>query len=228
MKQAVGVDLIYRDPTQGARPPRQDHRAVQTADVDTLQKIAAAAEGTRWHLPILIAINTGMRRGEVLGLRWRDVNLDGSYCQVESSYGNEGGLGPVKTSGSLRQVPLPLRTVQALRAERKVQAELKLYLGKGYHDQDLVCCNERGDFLKPNSLSRAFRGFADAAGTTIPFHGLRHSHVTLLLAAGINAKVVQERVGHSDPGFTLAKYASVIPTMQCEAIEKWEDLLEKC
>lgn len=216
LNRAVMCGMLYRDPSRGVTISTE-RREVRALDVAGLGRVLKAAENTPWHLPILIAATTGMRRGEVLALRWQDVDLEGGSFRVTHSYGAD-GMGPAKTRGSNRPLPLPPITVEAMRQEHKRQAEKKLRYGGGYADLGLVCADERGNHLKPASLTIRFGEIARSVGADITFHGLRATHATMLLGAGINTKVVQERLGHSRASQTLDRYSAVLPSMQAEAV----------
>jgi integrase len=143
---------------------------------------------------------TGLRRGEVLGLRWSDVNLDEGELSVRRTWVMVGGSpreSSPKTHGSRRSVSLDTRTLAALRSHKVRQNELRLKSGQVWQDLGVVFTRGDGSHLRPDWVSRRFRKLVAEAGLPqIPFHGLRHSHATALLAAAQNPKVVQERLGH--------------------------------
>lgn len=221
LKHAVAMGKLYRDPTTGVQAPTVKNGEVQTVSAEKLREIIEASRTSKYHLPVLLAATTGMRRGEVLGLEWQDIDLEAGEIWVRRQYSAD-GLGPLKTEGSARRIPIPPETVAALKAEHKAQAELKLSLGRGYSDGGLVCCNERGLHYTPRALTAAFTVIAEKAQAPISFHGLRSTHATLLLAAGVPMKVVQERLGHTSAALTLGKYAGVTPSMQWEAVRTLE------
>lgn len=174
---------------------------------------------------------TGLRRGEVLGLRWSDVNLDEGELSVRRTWVMVGGSpreSSPKTPGSRRSVSLDTRTLAALRSHKVRQNELRLKSGQVWQDLGVVFTREDGSHLRPDWVSRRFRKLVAEAGLPrIPFHGLRHSHATALLAAAQNPKVVQERLGHYSAAFTLDCYAAVLPNMQRDAAEKVATLVHE-
>lgn len=170
---------------------------------------------------------TGVRRGELLGLRWRDVDLDASRITVAETLIGAREASTPKTDAGRRRIDLDPVTVTALRAHRKRQAEEKLVLGPAYDDSGFVFCREDGTPFWPRTFSRSFDAHVKAAGLpTIPLKNLRHTHATLLLAAGVPPKVIQDRLGHSNISITLDTYASVIPAMHVEATAKAAALID--
>jgi integrase len=183
--------------------------------------------GIRDHelFPLLrLAATTGMRRGEVLGLRWRDVDLQRGVLQVvQQRVRGADALtyGPPKTSRGRRRIDLDPATVSAPREHRRRQLEDRLAFGPGYIDADLVFARADGSPLDPDVVSRSFERLARRVGLTpIRFHDLRHTHATLALAAGIHPKVVQERLGHSSVSITLDLYSHAVPAMQADAASR--------
>ena len=165
-----------------------------------------------------------MRRGEVLGLRWQNLDLEvgrASIAQtlvVVGSY--EVQFSEPKTAKGRRMVALDAQTVAALRAHRERQVFESTLMGDAYEDEDLVFAREDGTPLHPDSFSDAFWRHADAAKLPrIRFHDLRHTHATLALAAGVHPKVVSERLGHASITITLDTYSHAIPAMQEAAAE---------
>ena len=162
---------------------------------------------------------TGMRRGELLGLRWRDADLEASRVSDRADARRQARALEPKTDKGRRNVALDPATVTALRDHRKSQLEERLAWGTAYEDEhDLVFCREDGSPTWPQSLSRSFERHAKQAGLpAIRFHDLRHTHATLALAAGVHPKVVSERLGHASVAITLDTYSHAIPAMQEDA-----------
>lgn len=164
---------------------------------------------------------TGMRRGEALGLRWEDVDPAHARLSVRQGLVSIDGtpkLQTVKSHHSVRTIDLDEETVAVLRARRVSQAERRLSAGAGWEDHDLVFTRDDGHWENPDWVGEQFRRHVKAAGLPrIRPHDLRHTHATLLLKAGVNPKVVSERLGHHSVAFTLDTYAHVMPGMQREA-----------
>lgn len=172
-------------------------------------RVLETVSGTSLEIPALLGLGTGLRLGEVLGLRWRDVDLTKKTARISQTVQErDHGLLflPPKTHRSRRSVSLPAFVIQALRKHKKEQSERRLMVGSAWDDFDLVV--ERGDG-KPIRTSTLSGRFADAmkrADIDLTFHGLRHGHASLMLAAGVNLKVVPERLGHSKIGITADLY----------------------
>ncbi|GIK78445.1 MAG: hypothetical protein BroJett022_21350 [Actinomycetes bacterium] len=171
---------------------------------------------------------TGMRRGEVLGLRWADIDLEAARLSVRNavvtvSYAI---LEASPKSHQARVVDLDPETVALLREHRaRQQAERDLW-GSDYRDGDLVVAKENGEPLHPQSFSQAFdRIVAKADLRRIRLHDLRHTHATIAIKAGVPVKVISERLGHESPAFTLRQYAHVVPGMQAEAAVQVAELV---
>ncbi len=166
---------------------------------------------------------TGARRGELLGLTWRRLDLDGARMEIAETVVMVGGQPTVsapKTAHSRRTVALDAETVRVLRDLRRAQAERRLLLGTAYKDSDLVFCREDGAPLRPDTVAARFKRLARAAGVpVIRWHDLRHSHATLALQAGVHPKVVSDRLGHASVAFTMDVYSASIPAMQADAAD---------
>jgi integrase len=170
---------------------------------------------------------TGMRRGEVLGLRWRDIDLETGVLQISQTLittdvqrkGMPGmAWGTPKTGKGRRRVALDPTTVAALRAHRSRQNQERLAFAGAYEDLDLVVCREDGHPLHPKSLSYYFGQWGKRFDLPrIRLHDLRHTHATLALRAGVHPRVVQERLGHANVSITLDTYSHVDIQMQADA-----------
>jgi integrase len=201
---------------------------MQVLDEEQTVDLLRDLGGTRLYLPVLLAVTTGMRRGEILGLHWREIDLGaGTVAVVQSLQNTRRGLvfREPKTSRSRRVVRLPQMTVDALRKHRKEQNELRLSLGNTYHDDDLVIADIAGRPWHPQAFSGACRLRFQRLGVMIRFHDLRHTHATQLLRQGIHPKVVSERLGHASIGITMDTYSHVLPDMQEEAAERIDAVL---
>ena len=188
-------------------------------------------KGTALYMPILLAVTTGMRRGEVLAVRWSDIDLDSGILSVtrtleKSRYGGLNFKQP-KTQKSRRTISLPAITVEALRLHRVEQAELMLSLGAGWNEDGLVCMRDAGDPINPDTLTSNYKNLARRLDLPSPrFHDLRHTHATQLLKAGIHPKIAQERLGHATIAVTLDLYSHIMPGMQEDAAMKVDRVLK--
>ncbi len=216
---------LARNPADAADPPaqsRQGHRgSVWTAEEMSLFLGHVRADAL---FPFyLTAAMTGARRGELLGLTWRRLDLDGARLAIESTVVMVAGQPTVsapKTARSRRTVALDAGTVMVLRDLRRAQAERRLLLGPAYRASDLVFCREDGEPIRPDTVGPRFKRLAKAAGVpSIRFHDLRHTHATLALRANVHPKVVSDRLGHASVAFTMDTYSASIPAMQAEAAD---------
>ena len=177
-----------------------------------------------------VAAMTGMRRGELVGLRWSDVNLDGQRLavrQIVTGIGSRVAFGEPKTKRGKRSVALDRETVLALSTWRTVQEHERAAWGGAWEPTGLVFTRENGALVHPALLTTWFRVRAVRAGVTlIRLHDLRHTHASLALQAGIPAKVVSERLGHATVAFTLDVYSHVVPGLQEDAAERIAALTE--
>lgn len=166
---------------------------------------------------------TGMRRGELLGLRWRDLDLDRGRASISQSLVSVAyalRFGPPKSDRSRRAITLDGETVTALRDHRRAQARERLALGAGYGDGNLVFCREDGEPIHPDRFTKVFRRHvADAGLPRIRLHDVRHTYASLALQSGAHPKVVSERLGHANVSITLDTYSHVVPSLESDLAE---------
>jgi integrase len=230
LRQAERDGVVARNVAALVAPPRTSHREMTTLTPDEARALLGAAQGDRLEALYVLALTAGMREGELLALRWRDVDLDGRTISVRGTLqwtpsGFE--LAETKTASSRRQVAITEAAAAALRRHRASQLEERLKVGPAWRDLDLVFANELGGPLNAsNLLRRSFRPLLERAGLPrIRFHDLRHTAATLLLGLGRHPKVVSEMLGHSQISVTLDLYSHVTPTMQREAVQALDALL---
>ncbi|HEY7343295.1 MAG TPA: tyrosine-type recombinase/integrase [Ktedonobacterales bacterium] len=231
LEQAVRWGLIARNVSDLVDAPRIQRKEMRFWTPEQARTFLAAVAGDRLEALFRLALDTGMREGELFGLRWRDVDIEGGalYVQTALKVQEEGGraLGRPKTEYSRRKIEFGEGTADALRAHRKRQNEERLALGAAWVDHDIVFANTLGGGLAPNNMTR--RHFLPAikrAGVPIirP-HDMRHTAATLMLLGGVPVKVVSERLGHASPDITLRLYAHVLPGMQKDAAAVMDRLL---
>ncbi len=178
------------------------------------QRLLQAAQDDRLAALWRVALSLGLRRGETLGLRWCDVDLDNGTLRITVNLQRINGklvLVKPKTKESQRTLPLPTSLIPALRQHKVWQLQEKLLAGSRWRDHDLVFCTSVGTPISPRNLLRSLQALLDRAGLPrMRFHDLRHSCATLLLAQGVPVKVVQEILGHTDPRVTLGIYQHVV------------------
>jgi integrase len=222
LRQAVRWQMLTVNPADAVKPPRAARRPIRVLDETGSAELLRSLERSRFHLPALLAIGTGMRRGELLGLRWQDVDLKAGKLAVRQNL-QEIKAGLVfkapKTAKGQRSVSLMPSTIAALTQHKAAQAARRLEQGPQYHDHGLVLCEDDGQPWSPSQFSIHWRGAVTALGKDVRFHDLRHTHATLLLRQGVHPKVVSERLGHATVGITLDTYSHVLPDMQDEAVK---------
>jgi integrase len=217
LAHAVKAGVLFKNPAEQVKPPRPPRREIailSKAEVATLLRAAGAL-----YLPVLVAVTTGMRRGELLGLRWSDIDLKAARLTVNQSLERSKGkttFKSPKTSSSRRTITLPALTVDALKEYRAAHPRI----GAG----ELVFSHD-GIPWDPDTLTKAFDRLIEATGVRrITFHGLRHTHISHQLIDGVHIKIVSERAGHASVSTTLSVYAAFVPNMQADAaagVDTW-------
>jgi len=221
LKEAVGLGILSRNVTDAVAPPKAPRPPIKSWDVADARRFLARAATDRYHPLWLIALHTGMQRGELLGLRWADVDLARAVLRVRQaivSVAYRPRVAEPKTASGRRTIAPDAVCVDALREHRANQGAHRRACGGAWRDHDLVFASAVGTPLDANTVSRRFVKLAAAAGVPrIPYHGLRHTHATLLMKAGVHPKVASERLGHASIMLTLQTYSHVLPQMQQEA-----------
>jgi len=232
LSYAVKQGIIGRNVCEAVDPPRVRQKQMKALTAEDVNRLLEASRETLYYPIFHLAIFTGMRRSELLGLRWCDVDLDMATLSVTQVKHCLGGGKIVfeepKTEKSRRQIALSPVAVIALREHRQRQEGEHLMLGTKMTDDDLVFTNPDGTQLLPASVTHAFIKIIRRLGLKgVRFHDLRHTHATLLLRQGVNIKALQERLGHSTITTTLDIYAHVTPGMQKEAALKFDEALKQ-
>jgi integrase len=232
-RDAMSWGYLNRNPAAPAVKPKQRSPGsveMKTWTVADVRRFLDHVQGDRLFPAWRLAASTGLRRGELLGLRWQDVDLDTgrvSVRQTLTTVGNKVAFGEPKTARGKRNIALDGVTIGALRMWRARQAQERLTFGQAWHDTGLVFSREDGSLIHPDTFSFWFDRQVRAAGVPrIRFHDLRHTHATLALQAGVPAKVVSERLGHATVAFTLDVYSHVIPALQEDAAERIAALVD--
>jgi integrase len=227
LKQAVRWRLVSTNVAEAVEPPRLRRIEMRTLDAAEVRKLLEAAQGSRLYEVILIAVTTGMRRAEILGLRWADVDFDRSQISVSGVLQVDGSLAEPKTPRSRRDVGMPPTLRDALRSHKARQNEEKLALGAGYVDQGLVFANESGGSWKADGISSLYRGIVKRAGLgPLRFHDLRHTAASLMLEEGLPITTVAAILGHANTSTTLSVYAHAIKGSEQGAAVLMEGILQ--
>lgn len=229
LTHAVAWGLLAVNPAAATRPGRAGRPPVQVWDAPQLRRFLAVADSDGvpsgpWGPLWLLAVATGLRLGELLGLGWAQVDLDRKRLHVTRTLSNRSTaanptFGEPKTGAGRRSIPLDARCVAALRAHQERQQAVRARYGDLWSPYDLVFTVAGGGPLNPRNVVRRFGQLTRRAG--LPkrrFHDLRHSHATMLLREGVPVKVVSERLGHAGVAITLDVYSAVLPDMQESAV----------
>ncbi len=232
-KDAVRWGRLARNPADAADPPRASQKSdgVQAWDAATLRTFLARSResGDRLHALWVLLATTGMRRGEAIGLRWKDVDLDKGRLRIVQTITQTRSkvtIGEPKTSSGRRSIALDNATIDVLRDHRKAMLEERLLVGPDFSDEGLVFHHPDGACLRPDAVSAQFLRRVGRYGLPrLTLHGLRHTWATLALEQGIHPRVVQERLGHSTIAITLGIYSHVAPTLHDEAASRVSSLL---
>lgn len=238
LEKAVRWNLVSCNVCDAVDPPRIRHYEIQPLNREQIQQFLAAVAGHRLEALFVLAVATGMRKGELMALKWQDINFSTKTLQVRRILthvpaklrGGKGGYEEAepKTERSRRNIAIAPFALEKLKQHRVQQLEAKLKAGPLWKENDLVFCSLVGGHLHTSrDVYVQFKKLLKRAGLpNIRFHDLRHSAATVLLDLGIHPKVVQEMLGHSQIGMTMDIYSHVLPTMQMEAVSKLNDVLQ--
>lgn len=232
LKKAVQLDVLPRNVAQFVQLPKQTRKEMDTLTKEEVKLFLETLKSERLAPLFSFALITGMRPQEYCALQWKDVDLEKGTATIQRAmvWHRKGGgwhFGQPKTSRSRRTIPLPVSTVKELQAHRIKQLEERMKLGAAWQKYDLVFPSEIGTPLLPRNVMRVFKRNLKKAQIreSIRLYDLRHTTATLLLQAGINPKVVSERLGHSTIILTLDVYSHVLPTMQEDASAQLEAMI---
>ncbi len=230
LKQALRLGLIDRNPAEAVIRPKYRRKEMTALTGVEARILLETVKGSRLEGLFWLAITTGLREGEILGLKWSDLNWETQRLNVQRQLNRLAGKGLVfsepKSEAGKRMVVLPAVTVTKLQVHRVVQGYERLFAGSNWQENDLIFPSILGTPLDPRNLYRDFKAVLRQAGLPdIRFHDLRHTAASLLLQQGVHPKVVQELLGHSDIALTLNTYSHVLPGIQEKAAQSLDDLL---
>ena len=229
LKKAVTLRKIAHNPCEGVELPKLKKYQASIYDADGIRKLLDVAKGTNIYTLVVLAVSVGLRRGELCGLKWEYIDLDQSVIHVRENrvmaYGKAYTKDP-KTASGKRDVSIGAEVVNILKEAYAQYCTNRNLFGKGFHDEGYVICQENGKPYRPDSLTQKWERFVEANNLPhIRLHDLRHSNASALIAAGVSAKVVQERLGHSDVTTTLNIYTHVTPVMNQAAANTLDSII---
>lgn len=232
LKQAVKEGLLTRNVAEATNPPTIRNKKVNPLTEKQLVTFLEHVKHDRLFPAYLLAATTGVRRGELLGLCWDSVDLENGAITIQRQLSTlKSGLvleETTKSESGRRKITLTDDALKELKSHRVRQLEEKLYWGKAYQNNNLLFCKEDGTFIDPREFTKKFQQHLEAAGLPkVRLHDLRHTHASLLLARGVHAKVVQERLGHSSITMTLDLYTHMMPGLDEAAAASLNGLLSK-
>ncbi len=227
LKHAVRWNYVSRNVCDLLDSPRVVSREGTPLTLEQARKLLEGIRGHRLEAVLMMAIITGMRKGEIIALRWSDVDLERRVLCVLHTVDYISGYGYVenepKTQAGKRTINLPEFFINMLKQHQVKQAERRLKVGEAWENRNLVFPDLTGGYLNPIHVLRMFKKILEQAELpAMPFHDLRHSAATILISMGIHPKVIQELLGHSDISITLGIYGHLFPSMQQDVVEKWQ------
>ena len=230
LSHAVRWGLVGRNVALAIDPPRSRKKEMEVLSAEKIHALLEASRGTQYFAPIHLALFTGMRRSEVLGLRWSDVDLPLAAISVNRVLhvlkGGRVVFEEPKSARSRRNIPLTPESAMVLRGHREKQERDAAMLGHQVSDEDLVFAQADGRPMLPNSLTHAYLRIARRVGIHgVRLHDLRHTHASLMLKQGVHPKIVSERLGHANIAITLDTYSHVMPGLQAEAAKRFDEVL---
>jgi integrase len=225
MKRAEKLKLRQGNPCTDIDAPKPVKQEVSVLNEQQTIQLLNEAKNTRLYMPMLVTVTTGLRLGELLALRWADIDFDAAELCINRTLQRIKGHGLIlkdspKTETSRRRVALPVSVLDELRKHSIEQEKTKRLLGSMWSDNGLVFPCEDGAFWGPDALSHQFSSFVKKHGFKLTFHGLRHTHATHLLRANVSPKIASDRLGHSCIKITMDLYSHVLKDSQHEAASR--------
>ncbi|WP_316274802.1 site-specific integrase [Bacillus halotolerans] len=219
MKTAVQDEFIKKNPVEKVRKPSVKRKEVEVWSAEQMSLFLDHTKNSRYYIAFWLAISFGLRQGEILGLRFKDIDFNNGVLRIVQTLEHSGGQTKYggKSSASTRTIDLSEHDIHVLKKQKSRIQKEKSLCGGFYTDRDLVVCTDTGNAINPRNLLRQFKAYLKQLDLPdIPFHNLRHSHASLLLTK-FHPKVVQERLGHKDIQVTLNTYSHLMPNMQKDA-----------
>ncbi|SIR68402.1 Site-specific recombinase XerD [Peribacillus simplex] len=232
LKKATIIRLIKTNPSIGITLPKIRKKEIEIWSLEQINYFIAASKQTkrltRCFVGFLIGFLCGCREGEIMGLRWKDIDFDTNTIYIRQTLTQKAEIkAGAKNNSSVRSVSIPAKLIPELICHRQMIIEEKLLLGEKYEDNDLIICTQHGTPMIPRNFRKEFYNLTDKIGLPrIKFHSSRHSHVSLLIQQNVNVKLISERLGHADISTTLDIYSHVSQNMQQSVAIELDKILQ--
>lgn len=226
---AIGWGLVGRNPINGVKKPKEQKKEMKYYNEKQVKILLSEVDETRYSALYYIAVTTGLRQGEILGLKWSDVDWENNRIQIQRQLQRVSGVGKklteLKTDASRRSVAIGNIAIRKLIEHKEILKELRLFSGNHWKENNMIFPSTIGTPMEPRVLYSHFMRVIKKTGLPkIRFHDLRHTAATLMFKQGVHPKVVQERLGHASISQTLDTYSHVIPSMQDDIANNIDDL----
>lgn len=230
LRVAYKWELMAKDIASLLEPPRLKKKEMKVWSIGEVNEFLKFTKHSRYHPVFFLAAYTGMRKGEILGLTWDDIDFENKTIKVNRSLSKIKDsylLSEPKTSNSIRTIYIDDDIIRVLKKQRVKQNLERLRAGNVYQDHNMVFTQETGEYVNPTAVNGLFARFMKQSGiSVIRFHDLRHTHATILLQMGVNPKIVAERLGHSSVQITLDTYSHVLPSMKKDLADDFSKMMK--
>ncbi|HFK1766740.1 integrase [Bacillus wiedmannii] len=231
LKKAKTMKLIKDNPANGTTLPKKQQNELSVWSLDQINYFLKEAKSvhrlTRCYIAITTSLLSGARQGEIMGLRWKDIDFDRNIMYIRQTLTQSAEIKVgAKNTSSIRSIHIPGKLASELKSHQKMILAERSYYGKDYEDNDLVVCTRTGKPMIPRNLRKEFYNLTEKLGLPkIRFHDLRHTHATMLIQQNVNVKLIADRLGHSNIETTLNTYSHVLPDMQKSVSEKLDKIM---
>lgn len=232
LKKSKILKLIKDNPANGITLPKIRKKEMNVWSLEQVNHFINESKKTkrltRCYIGFLIALLTGMRQGEIMGLRWKDIDTESQIIYIRQTLTQDAEIKyGAKNDSSIRSIHISNKLISELKVYRKRVLAEKLLLGQEYNDFDLVICTRSGKPMIPRNFRKEFYNLTEKIGLPkIRFHDLRHTHATILIQQNVNVKLISERLGHAEIGTTLDTYSHVLPNMQKAVSDELDKIIE--
>jgi len=230
-QQALNWEMINKNPMIKSRKVSVKTKKMQIWTYEEIHKFLTVCKTNPLYLLYVIALYTGMRKGEILGLKWRDIDYTRKIIRVQRSLARTNEktyiYTDLKNTSSFREIPIPDFVLKELLNHKKLQEEWKKRFGEQYQDNNLVICEQDGSHFGPRKVGSEMKTISTTANVTqIRFHDLRHTHASILISEGVDIVKVSARLGHANPRTTTQTYAHLVASRDYDVADIFHNVLE--